>query len=125
MNKKLIAGDLLALLITTLIGFLTHDEADLSFLPRFAAIYFPLSISWSLLAPWFGLFQPEIISNPKHLWRAPLVMLFVASLAVTIRSALLSSNIKPIFVLVFGITSTFGLIFWRVIYLRLNRTKPE
>ncbi len=36
----LVGGDILAILITTLIGFATHGETDTSFLPRMAAIFF-------------------------------------------------------------------------------------
>ena len=47
-NRKwiLYAGDTVALAITTFIGFATHGEADLAFLPRMAAAFFPLLISW-------------------------------------------------------------------------------
>ena len=68
MNKSLlILGDLLAIALVTFIGFATHGEADLSFLPRMAALYIPLSVSWFLLAPSLGLFRRETISNPRHL----------------------------------------------------------
>jgi Protein of unknown function (DUF3054) len=120
-RSLLVIGDILALAITTLSGFIAHGEAELSFLSRFAAIYFPLSISWFLLAPWFGLFQPEITSNPKRLWRVPLTMLFAAPLAVTMRSALLATDVLPIFVLVFGVTSAFGLMLWRGLYFLFQR----
>ncbi len=117
MSKSLIIGDIIALFLTTLIGFVTHGEGTLSFLPRFLAAFIPITISWFLLAPWFGLFQLEITSNPKQLWRVPLAMLFAAPLAVTVRGALLVSDVIPIFVLVFGVTSAFGLILWRGLYL--------
>ena len=52
----LIIGDILALLIITLIGFVTHDEMDVSFLGRMSAVFFPLTLAWFLLAPWLGLF---------------------------------------------------------------------
>jgi hypothetical protein len=45
------------------------------------AAFVPLTVAWFLLAPWLGLFQSEIISIPKQLWRPVLVMLFVAPFA--------------------------------------------
>src|SRR5512143_1430879 len=96
-NSILIVGDILALLITTLIGFVTHGEGNLSFLPRFLAAFIPMTLAWFLLAPWFRLFQPEN-SHLKQLWRVLLVMLFAAPLAVTVRSALLLTDAIPIFV---------------------------
>ena len=55
-NKMLILGDIFVLLIVTLIGFATHGETSISFLPRMLTTYIPLVIVWFLLAPWFQLF---------------------------------------------------------------------
>ncbi len=122
MKKSIIfIGDTLAILITTLVGFVTHGEGNLSFLPRFLAAFMPLVIAWFLLAPWLELFQPEIISNPKQLWRPVLAMIFAAPLAVVFRGLILNSAILPIFAIVFGATSAFGMVIWRGIYFLLNR----
>ena len=121
----LYTGDILAIAIVTLIGFATHGEADLSFLPRMAAIFFPLMIAWSLLSPWLGLFQQEIVSNPKQLWRSALVMLFAAPLAAVIRGIILNAPIIPIFVIVLAVTSAFGMLLWRGVYFFLNRNRAS
>jgi hypothetical protein len=116
----LIFGDIFAILITTLIGFVTHRETDVSFLPRLLALYFPLSISWFLLAPWLGLFQPEITSSLQQLWRPALAMIFVAPLAVVFRGLILNAAILPIFAVVLGATSALGMVVWRGLYLLLK-----
>jgi hypothetical protein len=123
MNKRIsiILGDILAILIVTVIGFATHGETDLSFLPRMAAVYFPLSISWFLLAPFLGLFQPETTSNPKQLWRPVFAMLFAAPLAAILRGLLLNAPIVPIFAVVLVSTSAFGMLLWRGMYFLLRR----
>jgi DUF3054 family protein len=123
MMKKYIIplGDILALLLTTLVGFVTHGEGGLSFLPRFFAAFIPLTLAWFLLAPWFGLFQAEITSDPKELWRPALAMLFAAPLAVVFRGLILNAPIIPIFAIVFGATSAFGMLIWRGIFILLNR----
>lgn len=55
-NKTILAlGDVAALAIVTFIGFATHDETGLSFLPRMMITFIPLLIGWFLLAPGFGL----------------------------------------------------------------------
>ena len=113
----LYAGDILTLLVTTLIGFATHDELRPEFLLRMVAAIIPLTIAWFLLAPWFGLFQPEIIANPKQLWRPVLAMLFAAPLAGVFRGLILQVDIVPIFIIVFGATSAFGMVLWRGMYL--------
>ncbi|HKJ37987.1 MAG TPA: DUF3054 domain-containing protein [Anaerolineales bacterium] len=120
-NRFLVAGDVFALAIVTVIGFVTHNEADLSFLPRMAIVFLPLVIAWFLLAPWLGLFQQEITSSLKQLWRPAFVMLFAASLAVVIRGLLLNAPIIPIFAVVLSATSALGMLLWRMVYFILNR----
>lgn len=100
MNNKrlLISGDILAIAILTIIGFATHSEADVLHLPRMGTTFFPVLIAWFLLAPWFGLFDEQVILNPKKLWRVVLALLFAAPLAVVLRAVMLNSAILPIFV---------------------------
>jgi hypothetical protein len=121
-NSILILGDILAIAIITLIGFATHGEAGLSFLPRMAALYFPLSISWFLLAPAMGLFQQQTISDPKQLWRPALSALFAAPLAAVLRGLILNAPIIPVFALVLGATTALGMAIWRGLYFRFNRS---
>lgn len=117
----LVIGDILAILITTLIGFATHDELGLSFIGRMAAAFFPLTIAWFLLAPWFGLFQPDITASARQLWRPVLAMIFAAPLAAVLRGFLLNAPIIPIFAAVLGSTSAFGMLVWRWLYTFINR----
>jgi hypothetical protein len=120
-NTILIIGDIAAIALVTFIGFATHGEAGSSFLPRMAAIFFPLVISWFLLAPSLGLFQKQFISTAKQLWRPVLAMVFAASFAAVLRGLILNVPIIPIFTVVLSATSAFGLLLWRGIYLILNR----
>jgi hypothetical protein len=113
---SLVLGDMLAILIVTGIGFATHGEADISFLPRMAAAFFPLAIAWFLLAPFVGLFQPAITSNPKQLWRPVLAMVFAAPLAAVLRGLLLNAAIIPVFAVVLGATSALGMLVWRTVW---------
>ncbi|MCI0551933.1 MAG: DUF3054 domain-containing protein [Anaerolineae bacterium] len=121
----LYAGDTLAIAILTLIGFATHKEADIAFLPRMAAIFLPLVIAWFLISPWLGLFQLEIVFNPKQLWRPALAMLFVAPLATVLRGFILNAPIIPIFVIVLGATSALGMILWRGSYYFFNHKRAK
>ena len=117
----LIIGDLLAIALVTFLGFATHGEADISFLPRMAAIYFPLSISWLLLAPSLGLFQRETTSNLKQLWRPVLTAFYAAPLAAVLRGFILNAPVIPIFAAVLAGTSALGMVIWRALYFLLNR----
>jgi len=117
MSKRiLILGDILAIGLVTIIGFATHGEAGLSFLPRIAAAFFPLVVGWFLLAPWFGLFQNEIIDNPRQLWRPLVVALFAAPLTAVLRGLILNAPVIPIFAVVLGATTAVGVVLWRGLY---------
>ena len=117
----LMLGDIFAMLAVTLIGFATHGELNTFFITRMSALFFPLIIGWFLLSPWFGLFQTEIISTPRQLWRPALAMLFAAPLAAALRGLILNAPIIPIFVVVLAATSALGMVIWRGIYFFLNR----
>ncbi len=117
----LCAGDAASIAVLTLIGFATHGEAELSFLPRMGALFVPLVISWFLLAPWFGIFQQEIVSIPKQLWRPAFAMLFAVPLGAILRGFLLNAPVLPIFVAVLVGTSALGMVVWRALYLLWNR----
>jgi Protein of unknown function (DUF3054) len=120
-NRILILGDILAIAAITLIGFATHGEAELSFLPRMAAAVFPLTITWFLLAPVLGLFRRVVTSDPRQLWRPALTALFSAPLAAVLRGLLLNAPIIPIFALVLGATCALGMFIWRAIYFVATR----
>jgi len=122
MNKSvLILGDTLTIAFVTIIGFVSHGESGLSFLPRMAAIFFPLSVSWFLLAPAMGLFQQGTASNPKQLWRPALTALFAAPLAAVLRAFILNAPVIPIFAVVLGVTMALGIVIWRVLCLLFDR----
>jgi DUF3054 family protein len=120
-KSTLIIGDIFAIALVNLVGFATHGEADLAFLPRMAALFFPLSVSWFLLAPALGLFQREITSNPKQLWRPVLAMIFAAPLAAVLRGFILNAPVIPIFAAVLAATSALGMVIWRLIWYWLVR----
>ncbi len=121
-NKTvLIIGDILAIAVVTIIGFTMHGEANTSFLPRIAAAFVPLCISWFLFAPWFGLFDEEIFRNARQLWRPALAMIFAGPLAVVLRGLILNTPVIPIFGVVLSTTSAFGMVIWRAIYSIINR----
>lgn len=124
MNKMiLVSGDILAIALVTVIGFATHGEADVAFLPRMAAMFFPLCLTWFLLAPALGLFQREITSDPKQLWRPVWAGLFAGPLAVVLRGFLLNAPIIPIFGAVLAGTFALGMVLWRGLYFLLPRKR--
>jgi hypothetical protein len=120
-RNALILGDILAIGIITLIGFATHGETDLSFLPRMAATFFPLVMGWFLLAPWLGLFQHEVIYDARQLWRPVLTVLFAAPLAAVLRGWILNAPVIPVFAIVLGASSALGMAVWRLTWYWVTR----
>lgn len=118
MNKKniLILGDVLVIAILTVIGFATHGETDISFLPRMAAVFFPSLIAWFLLASQLGLFDAQIFVGWNIVWRVLLAALFASPLALVLRSLILNAPLLPIFAVVFTSSTALGLLVWRMIY---------
>ena len=127
MNKKtsLIFGDILAIAILTFIGFATHGETGISYIPRMGTTFFPVVVSWFLIAPWLDLFDEQVIVNPKLLWRILLAMFFVAPLAVILRATLLHSAAQPLFALILGGTNAPGMLVWRALYLLMAKRKAN
>lgn len=117
----LILGDILAIAIVTVIGFVTHRETSLTFLPRMAALFFPLVVCWFLLAPALGLFHQDRIISPRQLWRPVWAGLFAGPLAVVLRGFLLNAPIIPIFAAVLAGTFALGMLIWRALFFFLNR----
>ena len=119
----LVLGDIFAIVLITFIGFASHGEAGMSFLPRMGAAFLPLIIAWFILAPALGLFQEQTVRQPKQLWRPVLGMIFAAPFAAVLRGLILNAPIIPIFAVVLSATSAFGILVWRGIYLFLNRRR--
>jgi hypothetical protein len=117
----LVIGDIIALAIITIIGFATHGETDLSFLPRMLTTFIPLLVSWFLIAPWLGLFNVQITSAPKQLWRPLLAMLLAAPMTAVLRAAMLKTVALPLFALILGGSAALGMLIWRGLYSVLGR----
>ena len=109
----LIAGDILALAVITVIGFATHGETDISFLPRMLTTFIPLVVSWFLIAPWLGLFDAQITSDPKQFWRPPLAMLLASPMSTILRAAMLNAVALPLFTIILGGSAALGMLVWR------------
>lgn len=121
----LVAGDILALAVITVIGFASHGETDISLLPRMLTTFIPLIVGWFLIAPWLGLFDARFTSEPVQLWRPLLAMLLAAPMTAVLRAAMLNAVALPLFALILGGSAALGMLIWRGIYAlwskRINR----
>lgn len=119
----LILGDLLAIVILTVIGFASHDEMDVSFLPRMAATFVPMAVGWFLLAPALGLFDAERVRSTRDLWRPAWGAFFASQWAVILRGLWLNAPVLPLFGIILGATAALGMVIWRGIWLWLIAKK--
>ena len=109
----LMFGDMLALLLVTVIGFITHGQPIdwhifTTFLPYLAA--------WALIAPWLGVYQAERARDARQTWRPVLAAFLAAPMAAWLRGLWLGRAIVPIFVLVLGLSAALGYGIWRLIW---------
>jgi Cu/Ag efflux pump CusA len=118
-NWTLVAGDSLALAIITVIGFASHRETNISFIPRMFTTFIPLVVSWFLIAPWLGLFDSQILANPKQLWRPLLAMLLAAPMTAVLRAAMLNAVALPLFTMILGGSAALGMLVWRTVWYQL------
>jgi len=112
----LISGDIIALAVITVIGFASHGETDLSFVPRMFTTFIPLVVSWFLIAPWLGVFDAQIISELFQLWRPPLAMLLAAPMTAVLRAVMLNGVALPLFTLILGSSAALGMLVWRGLF---------
>lgn len=126
LNSKstLITGDVIVLAVITIIGFASHGETGISLVPRMLTTFIPLVVSWFLIAPWLGLFNTQIISEPKQFWRPLLAMLLAAPMTSILRATMLNTVALPLFTLILGSSAAIGLLLWRgVWYLFAHRER--
>jgi hypothetical protein len=119
----LVLGDIIALVLITLIGFVNHNELAAFPVNRILATFLPLLAGWFLIAPWLGLFKPEIASDPRQLWRPVLAMLLAAPLTGLLRALMLNSVVIPLFVLILGGSAALGMLVWRTLWWAFTRNK--
>jgi hypothetical protein len=122
-TSLLILGDIFALAVITLIGFANHNELLTFPVGRVLASFLPLLAGWFLIAPWLGLFKPEITSDPRQLWRPVLAMLLAAPLTGLLRAVMLNSVVIPLFVLILGASAALGMLVWRSLWWLIARKK--
>jgi hypothetical protein len=108
-----VAGDLLAYLLATVLGFASHRELGVAALGRMAATWIPFSAAWFAIAPWLRLFDPARLRGGPHLSRVVLAALIAAPIGAWLRSLWLGSNVVAIFVLVMAAATTALMLLWR------------
>ena len=120
-NKKwlLYTGDALAVVVLTLIGFASHDELALAYLPRMAATFFPVVIAWLGIAPWLGLFADNLAFKQNLHLRITFAALYASAMAAFLQSLILQTDEVAVGFL-FGLAgaAVVSMNIWRWLYVR-------
>ena len=120
----LYAGDAVAVVILTLIGFAAHDELNISYLPRMGVAFISVMAAWLGLAPWLGLFDEDFAVKPRPYWRITCAALYASTMAAFLRSLMLGSDeIVVGFLFGLGGASVVGMNAWRWLYARWRRSQ--
>lgn len=117
-NKQLVViviGDIISLVIITLIGFGSHGALKSAGL-RMMSTFIPLAAAWVIASIGVGTYKPESINNLNQLWRPFLGMVLAGPLAAVFRGFWLNQPILPIFAVVLGGFSSIAIVIWRYCY---------
>ena len=117
-------GDALALFITVLLGFQSH-QTEAVFWQRFSFTFFPWLAGWFLAAPLVGLYEV-----PQKNWlgqsgRVLYALVLASPLAAILRGAWLDMPALPLFALIMGASSAVALVVWRLLYVWLLAKRLE
>lgn len=110
--RSLLGGDVVAVLIVTMVGFLDHYGTVQGW--RWLTTFLPVLAAWFAVAPWLGVYRGDLVCQPREVWRPVLAALLSAPLAATLRGFWLNAAMLPIFVAVLGLTNALGLLIWRL-----------
>jgi hypothetical protein len=116
----LLIGDVMVLLLVTLIGFASHDRLDSGIL-RILSTFVPLLVGWGLIGVHVGVFDPVRAADPHQLWRPFWAMVLAGPFAGWMRALFLRTEVAPILVIILGGISALSLLAWRSLYLVLNQ----
>lgn len=113
--RGLLIGDLIALVLLTLLGFATHQELDAWY--RMLVVLVSVGFAWLWTAPWFGLYRAEIANNlGQAWWRTAWAWTLAGPLGLVLRAIWLQAPLIPIFAIVFISLNTLGFVIWRSVY---------
>ena len=122
---RLLAGDIIALAIVTIVGFASHGTAGTAGI-RMLTTFLPLLVAWFLIAPHLEVYDLERLLDVRQLWRPVWAMVLAAPMAGWLRGILLSSPILPLFVFILGGVGALTILVWRgLFWIWLTRSKPS
>jgi hypothetical protein len=116
----LVIGDVIVLLLVTLVGFSMHERLNSGIL-RALSTFVPLLVSWGLIGVHVGVFDPARVTDPRQLWRPFWAMVLAGPFAGWMRALFLGTGVVPLFVVILGGVSALSLLAWRAVYVFLGK----
>ncbi len=115
----LLAGDIVVLCITTVIGFVYHNSFSNSE-QRLPLTLFTTVIAWLFVGFPLKVYYTNDRMTSHHLWRALWASILAAPMAAFLRGWVLDRPILPMFIIAFGGINTLAIMIWRSVYLIFN-----
>jgi hypothetical protein len=121
----LVVGDIVTLIIVTIIGFASHGTAGSAGI-RMLTTFIPLAVAWFLIAPHLKVYEGNVANDWRQLWRPFWSMVLAAPMAGWMRGMILDAPILPLFVIILGGVSALGMLVWRGLFVIIvGRLKTE
>lgn len=111
----MLAGDAITLALVTVFGFASHGTIETAG-TRILATYIPLLVSWFLISPYLGVYNPTKVCKLRQMWRPFWAMVLSGPFAGWLRGVWLNTPVLPIFVIILGGVSALSILLWRLIY---------
>ena len=102
--------------IVTILGFASHDTLGTAGF-RMLTTFVPVVVAWLLIAPHLNVYDMDIATRLRDLWRPPWAMVLAAPMAAFLRGAWLGTSIIPVFIVVIGGVNALAILVWRTVFL--------
>jgi hypothetical protein len=113
-QRRVLIGDITVLVLLTIVGFATHDTLDA--LWRMIVTVVAALLAWAAAAPFLQVYDEDVISDAKSLWRVAWAWMLAAPMATFLRGMALDRDIPWVFVLVTMGLNGIALVAWRIAF---------
>lgn len=117
-------GDLITLVVFTLVGFWTHDNLDAD-PQRMLATFVPMLVAWLVAAAPAGALDLKSARDFRQFWRPGWAMFLAGPLAVTLRGLILNRPVAPLFALILAGSGVIAIFIWRGLFALLAARLPK
>jgi hypothetical protein len=117
----LLIDDAFVVFVITLFGVSFHQSGPL--IERLPYTFFPFLVAWVVSAAALRLYDPQIYSNIKQLWRVPITAAIAAPIASSARALWLGMPVVPVFAVVMAGALMIGFLLSRLLFALVFRDR--